>query len=66
MSRIPLLIFDQRPPLDIAWPQETQIGVLSSFQDSHFGHVAIDWADEIVKGMLITRDGEVVHPAFTA
>jgi NAD(P) transhydrogenase subunit alpha len=27
--------------------------------------LAIDWEDEIVKGMLLTRDGEVVHPAFT-
>ena len=26
--------------------------------------LAIDWEDEIVKGMLVTRDGEIVHPAL--
>jgi NAD(P) transhydrogenase subunit alpha len=26
--------------------------------------LAIDWEDEIVKSMLVTRDGEIVHPAL--
>ncbi|MCH9019613.1 MAG: Re/Si-specific NAD(P)(+) transhydrogenase subunit alpha [Proteobacteria bacterium] len=40
--------------------------VLDLLVDEETGELAIDWEDEIVKGMLITRDGEVVHPAFTA
>ena len=39
--------------------------VLDLLVDEETGELAIDWEDEIVKGMLITRDGEVVHPAFT-
>ncbi len=34
--------------------------------DNETGALAIDWDDEIVKGMLLTRDGAVVHPALTA
>ena len=26
----------------------------------------IDWADEIVKGAALTRDGRMVHPQFTS
>jgi len=26
----------------------------------------IDWTDEIVKGVALTRDGQIVHPAFAA
>ena len=40
--------------------------VLDLLVDAETGELAIDWEDEIVKGMLITRGGEVVHPAFTA
>ena len=28
------------------------------------GELAIDWDDEIIKGMAITKDGEIIHPAF--
>ena len=29
------------------------------------GALAIDWDDEIIQGTAITRDGHIVHPAFT-
>ena len=28
--------------------------------------LAIDWDDEIIKGVALTRDGAVVHPAFAS
>jgi NAD(P) transhydrogenase subunit alpha len=31
--------------------------------DKKTGAMAIDWNDEIIKGALVTRDGQVVHPA---
>ena len=34
--------------------------------DTSKSELAIDWEDEIVKGTLITRDGEVTHPALQA
>ncbi len=42
------------------------LNVLTLLVDAETGALAIDWDDEIVKGMLLTRDGEVVHPALTA
>lgn len=42
------------------------LNVLTLIVDAETGALAIDWDDEIVKGMLLTRDGEVVHPALTA
>ena len=41
------------------------LNVLGLMYDQEAKMLAIDWDDEIVKGMLLTRDGEVVHPAFT-
>jgi NAD(P) transhydrogenase subunit alpha len=41
------------------------LNVLGLMYDQEAKTLAIDWEDEIVKGMLLTRDGEVVHPAFT-
>ena len=34
---------------------------LSAFMDSETGQLKIDWDDEIVTGILITKDGAVVH-----
>ncbi|MGZ5920681.1 MAG: Re/Si-specific NAD(P)(+) transhydrogenase subunit alpha [Rhizomicrobium sp.] len=34
---------------------------VSLLVDKKTGQLAIDWNDEIVKGALVTRDGEVVH-----
>jgi len=31
--------------------------------DKKTGDLAIDWNDEIIKGALVTRDGQAVHPA---
>ncbi len=39
--------------------------VLGLMYDQEARALAIDWDDEIVKGMALTRDGEIVHPAFT-
>jgi NAD(P) transhydrogenase subunit alpha len=36
---------------------------VSLLVDKKTGQLAIDWNDEIVKGALVTKDGEVVHPA---
>ncbi|MES2254100.1 MAG: Re/Si-specific NAD(P)(+) transhydrogenase subunit alpha [Pseudomonadota bacterium] len=36
---------------------------VSLLVDKKTGALAIDWNDEIVKGALVTKDGEVVHPA---
>ncbi len=41
------------------------LNVLGLIYDQEAKTLAIDWEDEIVKGMLLTRDGEVVHPTFT-
>jgi H+-translocating NAD(P) transhydrogenase subunit alpha len=35
---------------------------ISLLVDKKTGQLAIDWNDEIVKGALVTKDGEVVHP----
>jgi len=32
--------------------------------DKQAGALKIDWNDEIIKGCLVTRDGQVVHPAL--
>ncbi|MFQ5984399.1 MAG: Re/Si-specific NAD(P)(+) transhydrogenase subunit alpha [Alphaproteobacteria bacterium] len=34
--------------------------------DRDSGNLAIDWEDEIINGTLLTRDGEIVHPALTS
>jgi NAD(P) transhydrogenase subunit alpha len=36
---------------------------ISLIVDKKSGLLAIDWNDEIVKGALVTKDGEVIHPA---
>jgi len=37
---------------------------LSPLIDKETKALKIDWNDEIVKGVVLTRDGQVVHPAF--
>lgn len=37
---------------------------VSAFFDKDAKSLAIDWDDEIIKGVALTRDGAVVHPAF--
>ena len=36
---------------------------VSLLVDKKTGELAIDWNDEIIKGALVTRDGQAVHPA---
>ena len=36
---------------------------ISLIVDKKTGALAIDWNDEIIKGALVTKDGDVVHPA---
>ena len=42
------------------------LNVLTLMIDEETGALAIDWDDEIIAGMALTRDGKVVHPRFTA
>jgi len=37
---------------------------VSLLVDKKTGQLAIDWNDEIVKGALVAKDGEVVHPTL--
>lgn len=37
---------------------------ISAFYDKEKNEFAIDWDDEIIKGVALTRDGSVIHPAF--
>ena len=39
---------------------------ISAFFDKETKTLAIDWEDEIIKGVGLTRDGEIVHPAFAS
>ena len=40
--------------------------VLDLMINRETGRLAVDWDDEIIQGMMLTRDGEVVHPQFTS
>jgi NAD(P) transhydrogenase subunit alpha len=33
--------------------------------DAESGELNIDWEDEIIQGVALTRDGEIVHPLLT-
>lgn len=41
------------------------LALLTSLHDKEKG-ITLDWDDEIVKAIALTRDGQVVHPAFAA
>ncbi len=38
--------------------------LLQSLVDKKSGAVSIPWSDDIVKGVALTRDGQIIHPAF--
>ncbi len=38
---------------------------VSAFYDKQANALAIDWDDEIIRGVALTRDGAVVHSAFS-
>ena len=40
------------------------LNFLSVFWDKEGKRLKIDWDDEIIKGVALTRDGKVVHPTF--
>ena len=42
------------------------LNFITAFWDKDAKTLAIDWDDEIIKGVAISRDGGVVHPAFAA
>jgi len=37
---------------------------ISAFWDKEEKTFAVDWDDDIIKGVALTRDGKVIHPAF--
>ncbi|WP_207456198.1 Re/Si-specific NAD(P)(+) transhydrogenase subunit alpha [Azospirillum sp. SYSU D00513] len=40
------------------------LAVITLLHDKDAKSVKVDWEDEIVKAIALTRDGQVVHPAF--
>ena len=40
------------------------LNFLTPLIDQESGSLAIDWDDEIIKGTGLTRNGDIVHPAF--
>jgi len=41
------------------------LNFLSPLVDQESGALAIDWDDEIIRATVLTRDGAIVHPAFS-
>lgn len=37
---------------------------VSAFWNKETKEFAVDWADDIIKGVALTRGGEIIHPAF--
>lgn len=42
------------------------LNLLNLIIDKEDAKLAIDWDDEIVQGIALTKDGKVIHPNFTA
>ncbi|MCK5284472.1 MAG: Re/Si-specific NAD(P)(+) transhydrogenase subunit alpha [Alphaproteobacteria bacterium] len=42
------------------------LNLLNLIIDKEKGELNIDWNDEIIKGIAITKDGEIIHPNFTS
>ncbi len=42
------------------------LSLLQLLIDKKTGAVSIPWTDEIVKGIALTRDGRIIHPAFAS
>jgi NAD(P) transhydrogenase subunit alpha len=38
----------------------------AAFWDKEAKRFAVDWEDEIIKGVALTREGQVIHPQFGA
>jgi NAD(P) transhydrogenase subunit alpha len=41
------------------------LNFLTPLVDKESGNLAIDWDDDIIKGVALTRDRQVIHPSFT-
>jgi NAD(P) transhydrogenase subunit alpha len=41
------------------------LNLLTLFIDKDKKELALNWDDDILKGMALTRDGAIVHPNFT-
>ena len=41
------------------------VNFLSPMADKEAGGLKVDWEDEIIKGVALTKDGAVIHPALT-
>ena len=42
------------------------LALLTTLVDRKNGALVIPWTDDIVKGVALTRDGRIIHPAFAA
>ncbi len=42
------------------------LSLLDTIIDKESGKLAIDWEDEIIQGIALTKDGKIIHPDFTA
>lgn len=40
------------------------LNFISAFMDDENGGLAIDYEDEVITGILLTRDGSIIHPNF--
>ncbi len=40
------------------------LNFISAFMDEENGGLAIDYEDEVITGILLTRDGAIIHPNF--
>ncbi|MCI5043619.1 MAG: Re/Si-specific NAD(P)(+) transhydrogenase subunit alpha [Aquisalinus sp.] len=40
------------------------LNFLTAFTDAETGNLNVDMEDEIINGILLTRDGQIIHPAF--
>ncbi|MEO0411510.1 MAG: Re/Si-specific NAD(P)(+) transhydrogenase subunit alpha [Pseudomonadota bacterium] len=45
---------------------KNMLNFLTPFMDKESGNLNINWEDELVTGILVTKDGAVVHPRLTA
>lgn len=41
------------------------LNLLNLIIDKETGRLAVNWDDDIIKGIALTKDGAIIHPAFT-
>ena len=42
------------------------LNLLNLFLDKDTGTAKIDWDDDIIKGVALTKDGKIIHPLFAS